>query len=170
MTTKLYIATTLDGYIADKNDNLQWLFDVEGDGDNGYGEFFNTVDTVIMGMNTYHWLLENEPGEWGYEGKTCYVLTRQNLVSSEFVTFVTFDDLIKILPTIKGNIWNVGGGEVIRLFLEKHLIDEIQITIAPVILGDGIPLFPKGNYAEQLKLIDTKTYGQFVELHYLVKK
>lgn len=170
MTTKLYIATTLDGYIADKNDNLQWLFDVEGEGDNGYGAFYDTIDTVVMGMSTYRWLLENEADEWGYVGKTCYVLTRQKLPATKKVIFVNFDELLEHLKTATGNIWNVGGGEVIKLFLEHHLIDELQITVAPVLLGDGIPLFPTGTYNEKLELIDAKTYGQFVELHYLVKK
>ena len=68
------------------------------------------------------------------------------------------------------NIWVVGGGEVIKLFIENHWVDELQVTIAPVLLGDGISLFPSGNYKEKLQLIDTKIYGQFVELHYLVKK
>ncbi|MDR0299591.1 MAG: dihydrofolate reductase family protein [Streptococcaceae bacterium] len=163
---KLYIATTLDGYIADKNDELQWLFDVTGDGDNGYGEFLDTIDTVIMGKRTYDWLLENEPDEWGYSGKDCYVFTHQALPDNDHVKFVHPENLPDFVRTLKGNIWNVGGGELIGLFLENQLIDEFQITIAPVLLGDGIPLFPKGNYSEKLELIETKTYGQFVELHY----
>ena len=170
MTVKLYIATTLDGYIADKNDNLQWLFDVEGDGDNGYAAFLAGIDTIVMGMRTYDWLPENEPGEWPYPDQTCYVLTRQARPATEHVTFVDFAQLKALLATDTGNVWNVGGGEVIRLFLEHQMIDELQVTIAPVLLGDGIPLFPKGNYAEKLELIGTTTYGQFVELHYIVKK
>lgn len=63
MTVKLFIAATLDGYIATLDDSLQWLFDVEGEGDNGYGAFYETIDTVVMGKKTYDWLLREQPNE-----------------------------------------------------------------------------------------------------------
>lgn len=166
MTVKLYIATTLDGYIADKDDNLQWLFDVVGDGDNGYNAFISTIDTVLMGKRTYDWIKENEPDNWSYSDKDCYVFSRQKLSDTEQVKFVHPENLVDFVSGLKGNIWNVGGGELIKLFLEHQLVDEYQITVAPVLLGEGIPLFPKGNYVEKLELIGTTTYGQFVELHY----
>lgn len=169
MTVKLYIATSLDGYIADKNDNLQWLFDVEGDGDNGYGAFYQTIDIIIMGKRTYDWLHQEQPDEWAYAGKEVYVFTRQNLPDNEQVKFVHPTDLKAFVSQLKGNIWNVGGGQLIKLFLEHGLVDELQVTVAPVLLGQGKPLFPEGNYAEKLDLIETKTYGQFVELHYKLK-
>ena len=67
----LFIATSLDGYIATEDDSLEWLFKVEGDGDNGYSDFYDTVDTVIMGRRTYDWLLEQELESFPYEGKEC---------------------------------------------------------------------------------------------------
>lgn len=169
MTVKLYIATTLDGYIATLDDDLQWLFDVEGDGDNGYSDFLKDIDTIIMGKSTYDWLLKAEPNNWPYQKQKSYIITHQKLTDTEDVQFVD-QQLLENLPTDSKNIWVVGGGQIIKLFLEHHLVDEMQITIAPVLLGKGIPLFSQGNYAEQLKLVGTKTYGQFVELHYKVKK
>jgi dihydrofolate reductase len=60
----LFIASSLDGYIARKDESLDWLFNVEGEGDNGYYAFYETVDTIIMGRTTYEWILKNEPGEF----------------------------------------------------------------------------------------------------------
>ncbi|MFV0556012.1 MAG: dihydrofolate reductase family protein [Lactovum sp.] len=169
MTIKLYIASTLDGYIADKNESLQWLFDVEGEGDNGYSNFISTINTVIMGRRTYDWIIENEPDKWEYYDKDCYVFSTQDLADNDKVKFVNPENLEDFISTLKGNIWNIGGGELIKLFLEHQLIDSYQLTLAPILLGDGIPLFPKGNYQENLVLVGTKTYGQFVELQYKKK-
>ncbi|MBB5887404.1 dihydrofolate reductase family protein [Lactovum miscens] len=173
MTVKLYIAATLDGYIADRNESLDWLFEVSGKGDNGYGKFISQIDNLIMGRHTYEWMINEIQNitheDWPYYGKSVYVLSRQTLPDNKYVKFVLPENLQKIVKELNGNIWNVGGGETIKLFLENHLIDELQVTVAPVLLGDGIPLFPKGNYFEKLELIETTTYGQFVELHYKVK-
>ncbi len=173
MTVKLYIATTLDGYIATEDDKIDWLFEVSGDGDNGYGNFMHTIRTVIMGMKTYDWLMNDESvikNGWPYSEQDSYVFTRQNQSANTAVTFVNPDNIREFISTLAGDIWVVGGGEIIQLFLENGCVDEMQITIAPVLLGNGRRLFPSGNYAEKLKLIETKTYGQFVELHYLVTK
>jgi len=170
MKVKLFIASTLDGYIATKDDNLDWLFEVEGDGDNGYSEFYQSIDIIIMGKNTYDWLKSEQPDSWPYSGKECYVFTHKKQSNTNHVKFIEVSNLIDFSQKLIGNVWVVGGGNLIKDFLENHLIDEIQVTIAPVLLGDGIPLFPTGNYAEKLELIKTKTYGQFVELNYAVKK
>ncbi|QDK69898.1 dihydrofolate reductase family protein [Lactococcus protaetiae] len=168
MTVKLFIAATLDGYIATLDDSLQWLFDVEGEGDNGYGAFYETIDTLVMGKKTYDWLLREQPNDWAYTGKKCFVLTHQQLPDTDSVKF-TDEKILSELTESTEQIWVIGGGEIIKLFLENHLVDELQVTIAPVLLGTGKPLFPSGNYTEQLQLVSSKTYGQFVELHYLVK-
>ncbi|MDN5488733.1 MAG: dihydrofolate reductase family protein, partial [Lactococcus lactis] len=105
--------------------------------------------------------------------KTSYILTHQKISSTDNIVFIDKEKLTELSVNFADtdkNIWVVGGGEVIKLFLENHWVDELQVTIAPVLLGDGISLFPSGNYKEKLQLIDTKIYGQFVELHYLVKK
>ncbi len=168
----LFIATSLDGYIAAIDDSLEWLFQVEGEGDNGYSEFYGTVDTVIMGRRTYDWLLAQELEEFPYKNKACYVYTRSSREDNENVTFVN-ENIFQFANKLKAqegkNIWLVGGGELLQSFIEEKLVDELIITIAPTILGEGIPLFKKGDYQLNLSLKSTRTFNQFVELHYEVK-
>lgn len=168
----LFIATSLDGYIATKDDSLEWLFKVEGEGDNGFSEFYESIDTVIMGKRTYDWSLE-ELDTFPHQGKECYVFTRSPEENTEHVTFVNGDipDLVKKLKQKKGkNIWIVGGGELLYSFLEEGLIDEFIVTVSPVILGNGIPLFKEGDYHFELSLKGTKRFNQFIELRYEVKR
>lgn len=114
----LYIAMTLDGYIADKDDNLEWLFKVDGLGDNGYQNFYNTIDTVIMGRRTYDWIIKHMD-EYPYEDKRSYILTNRK-VSENNNTFNNINALDEKL--IDKNIWVVGGGKVISEYLNKGLI------------------------------------------------
>ncbi len=167
-----YIAASLDGYIATEDDSLEWLFKVEGEGDNGYSAFYETVDTIIMGKRTYDWILEHDIGGFPYKNKECYVFTRSEQDHNENVQFVQGHPsrLIENLKKQEGqSIWLVGGGDLIAAFLQEKLIDEMMITIAPSLIGRGIPLFKKGNYSSELKLKDTTVYNQFVTLHYEVK-
>lgn len=170
---KIFIAASLDGYIATKDDSLEWLFQVEGEGDNGYSAFYETIDTIVMGRRTYDWIVHHDPDEFPYVNKECYVFTRSALNDNEHVKFIN-DDIKHFVNDLKSrdghNIWVVGGGELIRSFIQENLIDEFIVTVAPVILGSGIPLFKEGNHQVNLSLKGTKTYNQFVELHYEVKK
>ncbi len=84
----LFTAMSLDGYIADENDSLDWLFKVEGEGDNGYSAFYDTVDTIIMGKRTYDWIIRHETGEFPYKGKDCYIITTSTEGKSEDVCFI----------------------------------------------------------------------------------
>ncbi|WP_117168612.1 dihydrofolate reductase family protein [Paraliobacillus sediminis] len=168
----LFIATSLDGYIATKDESLEWLFNVEGEGDNGYSEFYQTVDTVLMGNNTYDWMMRNVTGEFPYKNKDCYVFTRSAIEDNEYVKFVNADivHFINELKSKEGeDIWLVGGGELLQYFLKKRLVDEIILTVAPTIIGKGIPLFKEGEYQLDLTLKGTRKFNQFVELHYDVK-
>ncbi|WP_102692298.1 dihydrofolate reductase family protein [Rummeliibacillus pycnus] len=170
---KLFIATSLDGYIATEDESLEWLFNVEGEGDNGYSEFFGTVDTVLMGRKTYDWLLENTAGEYPYKNEECYVFTRSRIEDTENVKFIN-DPVVHFTKELQKqngkDIWLVGGGELIHSFIKETLIDELIITVAPIILGNGIPLFKKSDIQTNLSLIRTRTFHQFVELHYQVNK
>ena len=125
-----------------------------------------------MGKKTYDWLEKEQAGQWPYADNTSYILTHQEISATDSIIFIDKEKLTELSVNFADtdkNIWVVGGGEVIKLFIENHWVDELQVTIAPVLLGDGIPLFPSGNYEEKLQLIDTRTYGQFVELHYLTR-
>lgn len=168
---RLFIAQTLDGYIATKDESLQWLFDVEGDGDNGYGEFMQHIDTVVMGKRTYDWVMEHEKGVYPYTQLKSVVFSRSGFVPPEGVSTVSgsVQDWADSELTQDGkDIWVVGGGEVIQQFLEANLVDELIITTAPVLLGDGIRLFSPGTYEKKLKLLQLRTFGQFAESTYRV--
>ncbi|MBB4822797.1 dihydrofolate reductase [Sporosarcina luteola] len=169
----LFIASTLDGYIAAKDESLEWLFTVEGEGDNGFSEFYDTVDTVLMGKRTYDWIMKHEVKEFPYKNKECYVFTRSMNEDTDDVKFISGDitHFVNQLKSKDGkNIWIVGGGELLQPFLQENVVDELIITLAPTLLGKGIPLFREGNYQTNLFLKKIRNFNQFVELHYEVKK
>jgi dihydrofolate reductase len=168
----LYIATSLDGYIATEDDSLEWLFKTEGEGDNGYSEFYNTVDTILIGRRTYDWIIEEEKGNFPYKNKECYVFSKSESGKNENVEFIN-QDVVEFTNKIKrldgGNIWLVGGGTLLHSFIKERLVDELIITIAPTLIGHGIALFKKNNFELELKLKNIRKFNQFVELHYEVK-
>ncbi|MFB7305348.1 dihydrofolate reductase family protein [Heyndrickxia sporothermodurans] len=169
----LFISTSLDGYIATKDESLDWLFKVEGEGDNGYSEFYETVDTILFGKKTYDWVMKQGIEELPYENKECYVFTRFPNNDKEDVKFINEDAVhfTKKLKNQKGkNIWIVGGGELLHSFLREKLVDEFIIKIAPTLLGEGIPLFREGDYQLNLSLKNIRIFNQFVELHYEIEK
>ena len=166
----LNIACSLDGYIATREDRLDWLFDVEGqeEANKGIEEFNQTVDTVIMGRRTFDWVMEEMKGENPYKNKMTYVYSHSANESSATVSYTQEEPklLIETIRDQKGkNIWLMGGGAVIRDFLEADIIDELIITIAPVLLGNGIPLFKDGNYHLEWSLKGTLQVEQFAELN-----
>lgn len=169
----LYIATSLDGYIATEDESLEWLFKAEGKGDNGYSEFDETVDTVLIGRKTYDWISKNVEGEFPYQDKERYVFSRTSIEDTKDIKFIN-GDIVNFTNQLKSQegkkIWIVGGGELLHEFIKEKLVDEIILTIAPTIIGNGIPLFKKGDYQLDLALKGTKTFNQFVELHYQVNK
>lgn len=168
----MFIATSLDGYITGENESLEWLFQVEGEGDNGIGEFYDTVDTILMGRKTYDWIIQYEKGAFPYRGKECYVFTRSAKADTEYVSFVNESpaQLVNKLKSKEGKvIWLVGGGELLHDFLKENLVDELIMTVAPVILGSGTPLFGKGGVESRLALKRVRQFNQFVELSYEVK-
>lgn len=165
----LYIATSLDGKIARTNDQLDWLFEVVGEEDNGYADFFKSVGAVIMGRRTYEEVLRLEDNHYPYANIPNYILTRNPDREAEHVTF-TDQPIEKLIEQLKqdidGDIWIVGGGEVIKAAMAHDLIDRYEIAIAPVVLGEGIPLFPEGTKETKLKLTSQRASGQFVMVTY----
>lgn len=164
----LYIAMSLDGYIATPEDSLEWLFCTEGEGDS-YSEFYETVDTIILGRRTYDWILNMEGDNFPYKGKQCFVFSDTMQGEDKNVQFFRGDikSFIADLEEKEGkNIWVVGGGELLHHFISNRLVDEWIITIAPTILGDGIPLFKKNDFETRLRLKGVRRFNQFTELHY----
>ena len=96
----LYIAASLDGYIATEDHNLDWLFAIEGDGDNGFSDFYETVDTFLLGRTTYDWIMKQENGDFPYKNKECYVFSNICKNDNEFVKFIN-DDIVSFVSTLK---------------------------------------------------------------------
>ena len=167
----LFIAASLDGYIAKENDDLEWLMETEGEGDNGYTEMYETIDTIIMGKKTYDYVVEHTE-TFPYVNEKCYVFFFFEKGSNEHVEFVN-EDVVEFTKRLKeqegSKIWMVGGGSLLREFFKNNLIDEYVVTITPHILGSGVPLFQDKNPEIHLTLTDTKRFGQFVNLYYKVK-
>lgn len=162
----LFIACSLDGYIAGKDDDISWLFD---DGDYGYREFLATIDTVLMGRRTYDLALQMGP--FPYADKECYVFSRSLMGGDEHAEFVNqpVKEFVDMLREQEGkDIWLVGGSELIAGFMMAGLVDEFIVSVHPMILGDGIPLFKPGIPSCPLRLIGTESFSSgLVQMHYL---
>lgn len=170
MKVTLYIAASLDGYIAGPNGEIDWLDLVDRPGeDYGYHQFYDSVDVLVMGRKTYE--VPAGVAEWPYPGKPSYVLTRQDLKSDrDDVSFVSqpVETLVASLRR-QGfqHLWLAGGGETVRAFLAQRLIDEHIFSIIPTILGAGIPLFPPPSPQQHLELISSRTFSSgVIQLHY----
>ncbi|WP_062238887.1 dihydrofolate reductase family protein [Fictibacillus sp. FJAT-27399] len=166
----LYIAASLDGFIAKKNDDISFLSMVENPGeDYGYGEFIKTVDTVIMGRKTYDKVLTFGIG-FPHKGRKCYVLSRTKEGTDENVEYYNghLNDLIQNLKKVDGkNIFIDGGAGAIKELKEQNLIDEYVISIIPVLLGNGIRLFAETENESGLQFVESKTFDTgLVQLHY----
>lgn len=168
----LFIATSLDGYIAKPNDDLSFLKLVEKEGeDYGYQAFTDTIDTLIIGRRTYDYVVK-EIGSSHYDNgkRDVYVITRTERPGAGRTTFYTGSliELVKRLKSEKGkNIYCDGGAEVINELLKYDLIDEFIISIIPVLLGNGTRLFKDGRPEQMLELVNTKTFETgLTQLHY----
>jgi dihydrofolate reductase len=179
--TQYYTATTLDGFIADPNDSLEWLFSREQDHDGplNYAAFIAEVGALAMGSTTYEWVIEHElsgkpPEEWKWPyDLPCWVFTHRELmvVPAADVRF-TSDDVVSVhdqmLAAARGkNVWLVGGGDLVGQFADVGLLDEVIVYVAPVTLGEGKPLLPR---SLELRLEETARNGDFVCSRYAVVK
>jgi len=157
----LYIAMSLDGYIAKENDDISFLAVVENPPeDYGYSDFVRSVDTVIMGRRTYDKVLSfgiNFP----HRGRKCYVLSRSKIGSDENVEFYSGDlaELIKnIRQTSGSNIFIDGGAEIVFELMQRDLIDQYIVSVIPIFVGGGISLFKPGRAEQKLKLTRSVTF------------
>lgn len=172
----LFIAMSLDGYIAKPNDDLSFLKIVEKEGeDYGYAEFTAKIDTIIIGRTTYDYVLK-EIGASHYDNgqRDVYVITRTEKPQVGRTTFYTgnLTELVNRLKSENGkNIYCDGGAEVINELLKHDLIDEFIISVIPILLGNGTRLFKDGRPEQILKLITAKTFETgLTQLHYKSKK
>ncbi|MEV7662344.1 dihydrofolate reductase family protein [Paenarthrobacter sp. NPDC089316] len=174
-TFQYYVASTIDGFIASPDDDLGWLLQFENvDGVNqGIESFMAGVGSIAMGGDTYRWLMEHAPGDWPYPTIPCWVFTHHeySAPASSDVTFVR-GDVTEFAPDLlkdagEKNVWLLGGGDLVAQFANAGLLDEIIVTIVPVVLGAGKPLLPLKGPTPPLELVSSRILGgAAAELHY----
>lgn len=169
-TVILYIAATLDGYIATQDGDLKFLESVEREGeDYGYGKFIKSVDAVIVGRKTYDKVL-SMGFDFPHADKESYIITRTprpDIGNIRFYTGEVKELVLKLKSEPGNNIFVDGGSEIVHLLMSENLIDEYIISIIPVFLGDGIRLFRDGRPQEDLRLISSTAFESgLVQLHY----
>jgi dihydrofolate reductase len=177
--TQYYTATSLDGFIADPHNSLDWLFTrkQEDDGPLNYGAFIADVGALAMGSTTYEWILNHEfagkdPADWKWPYDIpCWVFTHRQLsvVPDARVEFTSADvaSVHQEMNAAAGdrNIWIVGGGGLAGQFADAGLLDEVLVSIAPVTLGGGAPLLPR---RIELRLDELGRNGDFAAAKYSV--
>ncbi len=175
-TLSLFIAASLDGYIAKPNDDLSFLKSVEKEGeDYGYATFVSTIDTIILGRKTYDWVLK-EIGSSHYDNgdRNVYVITRTERPNVGKTIFYT-GNLVELVQQLKNepgkNIYCDGGAEIINELLKSDLVDELIISVIPVLVGNGTRLFKDNRPEQQLELVNAKAFDTgLTQLHYRRKK
>ena len=177
--TQYYTATTLDGFIADPNNSLDWLFtrQREPDGPLNYDDFIAEVGAMAMGSTTYEWILDHEfagkelaEWKWPYD-IPCWVFTHRQLqVVPGAPIELTSADVVAVHKEMVDaagdrNVWIVGGGDLAGQFADAGLLDEVLVSIAPVTLGEGAPLLPR---RIELRLDELGRNGDFVSARFSV--
>jgi dihydrofolate reductase len=166
-----YVAASLDGFIATADGGIEWLKPFErGAEDYGHAEFYASVDCVLLGRNTYEQALGFS--DWPYPGKACWIFSRSLTDMSEAAVRFTAGPPSKAVNQIaaegRSRAWLVGGGKLAAAFRAEGLIGEYLISVIPVLLGTGIPLFGAAGAQSPLRLAGAKTYDSgIVQLRYV---
>lgn len=166
-----YIAASLDGFIADAHDKLDWLFKYDNMdlGEHDYRLFLKGIRTIVMGRGTYDFL-EKDPAPWPYGDQRVVVVTSRPIENPKGSIEIrdNVDDLIAELRGLEdGNVWMLGGGMLQMAFMERGALDEIEIYIIPELIGGGRSLFPPAGFRSSPQLISAKTLDKgCVRLHY----
>ena len=167
MSVYFYGCMTLDGYLADKNHCLDWLHETGTTEDTGYEAFYQNMDITIMGRRTFREIENLTDAGNIYPTTRNFVFTHAEGLPIEGFTPVNGDvvEFVRQLGTEK-NIWIIGGNTILAPLLDADMVDQMIIQIAPVLLGDGIPLFALEETLKRFHLDAVKKYGQFAELIY----
>ena len=186
MSTIYYVASSVDGFIADPDDSLEWLIhqDVDGQGPLNYEDFASNVGAAVMGRTTYDWVRREQPDEWMFADMPVWVLTHRPLDNlppdaasdsgGDAPNIETEDGDIHDLharmtraaaASGRPDVWVVGGGEVAGQFADAGLLDQVIVSVAPVTLGAGRPLLPR---RLDLELVETARNRAFVASRYQV--
>ena len=194
-TTVYYCASSLDGYIAEVDDSLEWLVNYEGGFEQagaepdpmseggGYERFYEGVGALVAGSVTYEWILDHldvaGAGEWPYVGKPCWVLSSRELRLPEGdgvdvrVANAPVRELYGEMAAAAGDrvLWVIGGGSVASQFADEGLLDEVHVTVVPVALAAGKPLFERRLPNGAMHLTGTRTFKNgMVELRYEIRR
>lgn len=183
MKTQYYTASSLDGFIADPYDSLEWLFPLGDLAETGYPAFIREVGALAMGSHTYEWMLHHvvgpdadHPEPWPYQQPT-WVFTSRKLpgIAGADIRFANgrvkpvHDEMVK--AAAGKNVWIVGGGDLAGQFYDEGLLDEMIVQIGSVTLGAGKPLFPRSITSPPLRLMSVRAIGTgFAEASYEIPR
>jgi dihydrofolate reductase len=192
--TQYYCAMSLDGFIAESDDTLAWLMEYEGSyegedavsskGKAGYEGFYEGVGALVSGSVTYEFVLDHldragAGGEWPYKGKPCWVLSSRELPVPDGedvevrIVDATVPELYDEMIAAAGhrNLWVIGGGIVASQFADAGLLDDLLVTVVPVVLGEGKPLFDRRLPGSPMQLTGTRAFDTgMVELRYEIRR
>lgn len=166
-----YIAASLDGFITTNDDSLDWLFKYEGMdlGEHDYNVFLKRIRTVVMGRGTYDFIA-GQPTPWAYGDQRVLVVTSRAITDPKGSLELRqdIDALVSELRALNdGDVWMLGGGQLQMAFLERGVLDEIEIYVIPELLGGGKPLFPATGFETSPRLISAQSMDRgCVRLHY----
>lgn len=170
MSTIYYTASSLDGYIVDEHGSLDWLTSraIDSDGPFAIEPFMAGVGALVMGADTYEWIVENQPGEWMYSQPSWVVTHRPGIVVAGHPVSTFAGDVTDLHPTLVDaaagrNVWVVGGGDLARQFAAAGLIDEMIVSYAPCTLGAGSPVLPMRS---EWALVSSAVNADFVCAHW----
>lgn len=174
MKASVFVATSLDGFIARENGDVDWLGEPSENGeDYGFANFFGSVDALVMGRNTFE--LARSFNDWPYGTKSVFVLTSRSLeIPDDLALYVNSlsgppEEIVDVLSKNGIKHVYVDGGKTIQSFLSAGLIQHINITRIPILIGRGIPLFGQLEQDIRLQHIDTKVYSNgFVQSEYKI--
>jgi dihydrofolate reductase len=166
--TVYFTATTLDGYIADEHDSLEWLFvqDIDPAGPNSHEAFMRGVGAMVMGRTTYEWVrrhLEKTDEAWSYAMPT-WVVTHAELPGMDGADIRFAEGAVEPIHAAASaaaggkDVWVVGGGDLAGQFADAGLLDQLVVSIAPVTLGAGRPLFPRRFRLELKELAQNRAF------------
>lgn len=165
-----YIAASLDGFIADENEGLDWLFNAPAElGEHHYDIFIKGIRTIVMGRATYDWLARSGM-DWAYGQQRVLVVTSRPIETplGPLETRSDIDALIAELRALEdGDVWVMGGGKLQMAFIERGALGEIEVYLTSALVGGGYPLFPPTGHKQSLTLLSAKALGKgMARLHY----
>jgi len=170
----VYVAVSADGFIARRDGSVDWLNRPHPKGNYGIGGFYRSIDTCVMGRNTYDQAVRFGMRD-GYAGKKNYVFSRRLAMTPSPRVIIANDDVIHFARQLRAekgkDVWLVGGAELVASFLDAGQVDEFILHVIPILIGEGIPLVSPHHRETRLKLLGSKKFPDgVVRLHYAVRK